>query len=90
VGINAAVHGVDPEAVDEVDDCSVGFLCVCFLLLSVAAIICLPLWKLKLVSNQADTHRLARRGACAARCSLALSNAPTQVNGHEKIFTTDH
>jgi hypothetical protein len=90
VGIKAAVHGVDPEAVEEDRNCSVGFFCVCFLLLSVAAIICRSQLGLKLVSNQADTHRLARRGACAARCSLALSNAPTQVNGHEKIFTTDH
>ncbi len=56
MGIKAAVHGVDPEAVDEVGDCSVGFFCVCFLLLSVAAIICRSLWRLKLVSNQADTH----------------------------------
>jgi hypothetical protein len=36
----AAVHGVDPEAVEEADDCSVGIFCAYFLLSSVAAIIC--------------------------------------------------
>jgi hypothetical protein len=40
VGIKAAVHGVDPEAVEEASDCSVGFFCARLLLLSVAAIIC--------------------------------------------------
>jgi hypothetical protein len=40
VGINAAVHGVDPEAVEEAVHCSVGFFCACLLLLFIAAIIC--------------------------------------------------
>jgi hypothetical protein len=56
VGIKAAVHGVDPEAVEEASDCSVGFFCARLLLLSVAAIIRRLLWELKLVSHQADTH----------------------------------
>ncbi len=56
MGIKAAVHGVDPEAVEEDDDCSVGFFCVRLLLLSVAAIIRRSMLGLKLVINQADTH----------------------------------
>jgi hypothetical protein len=56
VGIKAAVHGVDPEAVKEACDCNVGFFCARLLLLSVAAIIRRLLWGLKLVSYQADTH----------------------------------
>jgi hypothetical protein len=56
VGIKAAVHGVDPEAVEEGVHCSVGFFCAYLLLLSVAAIICHLMLVLKLVTNQADTN----------------------------------
>jgi hypothetical protein len=59
VGIKAAVHGVDPEAVKEAHHSKLmqcGPVFSAFIFLLVAAIICQSLWKLKLVSNHADTH----------------------------------
>jgi hypothetical protein len=54
--MNAAVHGVDPEAVEEDTHCSVGFFCAWLLLCCIAAIICHFVLVLKLEGNRADTH----------------------------------
>jgi hypothetical protein len=61
VGKYAAVHGVDPEAVEESKIVVLGIGCADFLHHSVAAIICRSWWRLKLVLVQADTHSPAQK-----------------------------
>ncbi len=61
MGIEAAVHGVDPEAVKEAKIVVSGIWRAHFLRHSVAAIICRFRWRLKLVPGQADTHSPAQK-----------------------------
>jgi len=89
VGIKAAVHGVDPEAVEEAGDCSGRFFRT-----FIAFVSCgnnLPVYKVTKACPKSSRYPLTcPRGVCVAHGSLALSDAPTQVNGHEKIFKTDY
>jgi hypothetical protein len=77
--MNAAVHGVDPEAVEEAK-----------IVVSASFTHVSCVYEAKARTQSSRYPITCPRDVRAAHCFLALSNAPTQVNGHEKIYTPDY
>ena len=91
MGASAAFHGVHPEAVEEGCHCSVGFFCVCFLLL-VSCGNNLPTSVVIKACVKSSRYPLTcpNRGVRCACLFGFIQCTHSKVNGHEKIFTTDH